>query len=451
MRISGWGDTVEPTEAELGNPHLSIFRPYSRPPNHEDQLTRAFLIVTKLVPEAHDALLALTGNTPLAELPKPEFDLQTETLIPPGADSGKSSVKKLASIFLTPDEDVEDLDAVQASDRRARYDGVIRYGAELLVVLESKLFSGVDSKQAVEINPKDATWETAEPLHIRWHEVLDRWWDLSESKDIEVTRAEIIREFFDYAETYFGDLLPFTDLAKCKNNERRRLRRLRSLLQEATGLPGTITPRAEDPATGRQYPPGVNVKLPKVQVTAADRVGMWIENDAVHLAMWLGELKAQYRYLYRQPDRVESLIKLAEQPGWKLDANFHIGYRFSRSFQRWYPTRHLSGIDYVRQWVEDVHHNAGQRTREQIQTNGFHTWLTERHYAKKKDLKRLDEWIEQESPGRKFHLRPSVQIARSWDLPQAAKLDAEGEFGHQVKTAIDQILTAVNEPTLDEM
>lgn len=405
----------------------------------------------KLVPEAHDALLSLVGNKALAELPQPRFDLQTENLVPPGAESGKSSVEKLVSVFLTPDDTVEKIDAVSESDRRARYDAVIQYGSELLIVVESKLFAGVDSKQALEINPKGATWAASKPIHIRWHELLTRWWDFGESPTIEATKAEVIREFFDYAETYFGDLLPFTDLSRCKNNERRRLRRLRSLLQESTGLEGTVTPRSEDPATGRQYPPGVHVKLPDSQFTAADRVGMWIDGNVVQVAMWLGELGRQYKYLYRHPDRVESLVNLAAQPGWELDANFHIGYRFSRTFQRWYPARHLAGVDYVRQWVEDVDHHAGQRTREQLLSKGFHTWLTERHYATKKDLDRLDDWIEQKSPGIKFHLRPSVQIVRKWDLPEAAELDAKGEFGHQVTTAIDQILAALEEPTLADL
>jgi len=409
------------------------------------------LIVLKLVPDAHDALLGLIGKRTLAGLPQPQFDLQTETLIPPGAASGESNVKKLVSIFLTPDEGVENLDAVSASDRRARYDGVIRYGSELLVVLESKLFSGVNSKQAIEINPKNATWKTAKPVHIRWHELLNRWWDLSESPDMDSTKAEIIRDFFDYAETYFGDLLPFTDLGRCKNNERRRLRRLRSLLQESTGLAGTITPRSEDPATGRQYPAGVNVKLPKTLVTAADRAGIWIEDETVHLAMWLGEQGPQYKYLYQHPERVESLISLTEQPGWELDANFHIGYRFSRSFQRWYPARHLSGSDYVRQWVEDIDHHAGQRTRAQIQSDSFYTWLTKRQYAKKKDVDRLDQWLGQKSPKIKFHLRPSVQIVRRWDLNEAVKLDAQGKFSDQVEQAINQILEALDEPTLEEL
>lgn len=282
---------VQP-DIELGNPHLSIFRAYSRPPNHEDQLTRAAMVVIKLVPEAHDVFLGLTGKRSLATLPEPRFDMQTENLTPPGAESGKSAVKKLISIFLTPDESVLKLDPVSKSDRRARYDGVIQYGSELLVVVESKLFSGISSKQALRINPKGATWKTSEPLHVKWHVLLDRWWDLSKSPGLDSTRAEIIREFFDFAETYFGDLLPFTDLARCGTNERRRLRRLRSVMQEATGLTPAIYSGGKDPLTDRIYPPGVAIKLPQDRVTAVDRVSIWIEHDRMYLAAWPGELAA---------------------------------------------------------------------------------------------------------------------------------------------------------------
>lgn len=343
---------MDQTELDFGNPHLSIFRPYSRrPDDHEDQLTRAALIVMKLVPEAHDALLSLVGRRTLSGLPQPRFDLQTENLIPPGSDVGKSNVKRLVSIFLTPDDGVGNLGAVNESDRRARYDGVIQYGSELLVVIESKLVSGVDSAQAVEINPKGATWKTADPLHVRWHELLDHWWNISESSTIDGTKAEIIREFFDYAETNFGDLLPFTDLGRCKKNQRRRLRRLRSLMQDATGLRSTISPGGTDPLTGRTYQPGITVKLPDDRITAADRVGMWIEDDAVHIGMWLGELARQYNWLYRHPQRVDALVSLASHSKWTLKANFHIGFRFSKASERWYPASPIAGDAYVRQWV----------------------------------------------------------------------------------------------------
>ncbi len=44
--------------AKLAKTHLSIFRPYTGNPKHEDQLTRAALIVMKFVPRAHDAWIS---------------------------------------------------------------------------------------------------------------------------------------------------------------------------------------------------------------------------------------------------------------------------------------------------------------------------------------------------------------------------------------------------------
>lgn len=58
--------------------HLSIFRPYERDAKHEDQLTRAALIVMKLMPLAHEAFLSLSKCEPVSALPRPRFEMQTE-------------------------------------------------------------------------------------------------------------------------------------------------------------------------------------------------------------------------------------------------------------------------------------------------------------------------------------------------------------------------------------
>lgn len=41
--------------------HLNAFLPYERPPHHEDQLTRAGMIVMRASPLARDALLGRLG------------------------------------------------------------------------------------------------------------------------------------------------------------------------------------------------------------------------------------------------------------------------------------------------------------------------------------------------------------------------------------------------------
>jgi len=61
--------------------HLSVFLPYDRPPNHEDQLTRAAMIVMRAIPLARDALLARIDALPAATLPEPELDMQARDVL----------------------------------------------------------------------------------------------------------------------------------------------------------------------------------------------------------------------------------------------------------------------------------------------------------------------------------------------------------------------------------
>lgn len=79
--------------------HLSIFRPYERDAKHEDQLTRAALIVMKLVPLAHEAFLHLAGSQPLSELPSPQFEMRTEKLVPLGTETEDPEVDELVSAY----------------------------------------------------------------------------------------------------------------------------------------------------------------------------------------------------------------------------------------------------------------------------------------------------------------------------------------------------------------
>lgn len=149
-----------------------------------------------------------------------------------------------------------------------------------------------------------------------------------------------------------------------------------------------------------------------------------------------------------RPRGSKLLIALTHSPGWKLKSNFHLGFRYSRSSQRWYPDGELSGDKYVRQWVEDVGKHAGGRTPAEIADKGFRQWLLNRHYATNGDLIGLNKWISARPAGLQIHVRPSVQIQRTWKLATAAALDQECHFADDVKHAIDSMLAALDEPPL---
>ena len=79
------------TDGGLVDRHLNVFLPYERPPHHEDQLTRAAMIVMRALPLARDALLARIGAYPSARLPEPELDMQVRDVLMSPALSGATN------------------------------------------------------------------------------------------------------------------------------------------------------------------------------------------------------------------------------------------------------------------------------------------------------------------------------------------------------------------------
>jgi hypothetical protein len=422
--------------------HLSIFRPYDRDAKHEDQLTRAALIILKLVPLAHEAFLGLCGCGRLSELPRPRFDMQTETLLPLGAEAGGFEVAEFVSVFLGPHEDeFTDQQPNLASERRARYDGVIQYESRLLVVIESKLYSSASQQQALDINTKGLSADKDRFVFVRWQELLDSWWNLTELGTLGPAELAVMTDFFDNAEENFGDLLPYSDLERCGDHPKRRVRRLRAILEEATGLPAEV----------RDVNGHAGVKFPGRQVVAFDRVSLYVDGDNVVVSTWPAELTPQYTSVYGEPARAEALIALAQDPAWQVRSNFHLSFWRASSPRRWYPARHLSGEAYVEQWIQDFkNHRAGRKPVEEATDESFRNWLVNRNYSSREELADLDEWIGKLRMD-KFDVRPGIHVTRSWTISDAIARDADGKLADDVRDAINQVLEALDEPRLERL
>jgi hypothetical protein len=225
-----------------------------------------------------------------------------------------------------------------------------------------------------------------------------------------------------------------------------------TILEQAMGFPGQATSGGVAVPSGRPFIPGASVKFPDKQVIAADRVGMWIDGENIRLGMWPAELQPQYNRVYSDPQKVDALIVLGGQAGWALSSNFHLAYRFAGPQQRWYPGRHLPGPDYVRQWIRDLRAgHARGRVHDELQDPNFRQWLVDRNYAHADELPTLDGWLANLSPGIRFHVRPSIEIAKDWSAHEALAADRHGEFVAAVRATIDQVLSALDEPRLTDL
>jgi hypothetical protein len=130
---------------------LNFFDPNKDiPAHHENQLTRAFLVVLRISPAAHQVWLSLAApKHKRYELPRPRFDTQRWQMF----EQAPEVAEAIEGISVLQAADLQTIDGpVQPTDRRQVLDGIVRYGDELLIVIETKKDGPVTTRQAQELN-----------------------------------------------------------------------------------------------------------------------------------------------------------------------------------------------------------------------------------------------------------------------------------------------------------
>lgn len=424
------------------NPHLNVFEPYADlGRGHEDQLTRAAMLVLRLVPLAREALLHAIGEPSQSHLPDCTIDLQATHLVDPseeGASNGKVQRGRLVSVFLTPDFEPEEIAGeVTDTDRGQRFDGVLRFDPDLVVLLESKVcrkWARRNGHRVGELNLGGVRFAQRRTCLLRWHDLLEAWWRLAEIGVLSPAEHALVQDMLSYAHQDFGHLLPFGSLRRVGSDPTRRKWRLRSLLREATGI--------EPERVGL-----VHVRLDNaLGASSLQRAALDIdEDDRLTLHMWPGELKPQAEHLYAA-GHADRLCELAAPPGWRVEPQPLLGFRNAPRRTRVYLTCTLNAPTYARRWEGEDWSHVGAHHRNSIRGELW-PWLLEHGYASECDAERLDPFLR--ALGRRFaHLRPSMHVARSWSWSEAERLEDEGRLVGEIRDAVNAVLGALEEPLL---
>jgi hypothetical protein len=431
-------------ESTTSNPHLNVFEPYrelSR--SHEDQLTRAAMIVLRLVPLARETLLNAIGEPSQSQLPDCIVDMQATNIVDPSEENlatGEVERGRLVSVFLTPDtEPFELAEEITDIDRAQRFDGVLRFDPDLVVVLESKVcrrWARRNGHRVAELNLGGTRFGERRTSVLRWHDLLESWWRLVELGVLGPAEQAIVKDVLSYAHQDFGQLLPFGTLRRVGSDPVRRKWRLRSLLREATGI---VPERAGL----------VHVRLDvALGVLSLQRAALDIEDERLTLHIWPGELKAQAEQLYAG-GRAEDLCTLLGEDGpgaWQVKPQPLLGFRNAPVRTRVYLTCRLDPAEYARRWQGEDWKQVGAHHRNHILPELW-PWLLERGYASEPDRVRLDPFLN--ALGRRFaHLRPSLHVSRSWDWSEAERLDDEGLLPGEIHDALNRVLGLLGEPQL---
>ncbi|MCX7008110.1 MAG: hypothetical protein NTY53_12830, partial [Kiritimatiellaeota bacterium] len=348
--------------------HLNIFVPYTNKPlAHEDQLTRAFLILVRSVRVVEAMLLELLVNR-MAESGIDERPALMTTA-PGGLETIETQVwsttkarlegetGRVISVMIT-DSKLKPEHCVKRTERVAVYDGFVKYKPNWVFVIENKpdkhnvwweqLSSSFNANYEVEKTP----------LVLTWSEILGRLNALRDNALLYDAAEVIVGDFLAFVWEYFPELNAYASFKGCKGNKFLLSRRCMQIMAEAEL--GTVEyHRGWYHSIRMVHKPGIKEVALYPDVTDSDT---W----KILLDLHPGDTMEQARSLFATIDS-DKVALLGEQ-GWIIEPNFHLAYRSSNL--HWGETR-LSAVDYIAYWKRQV---AERRLRQILREEWQSRW-----------------------------------------------------------------------------
>jgi hypothetical protein len=399
---------------------------------HENQLTRALLVVLRYSPVAHMAWLRLVApNESLHALPAPDFRTQRARPVE-GLDLEDSEERaqiRGVSVLLTPD--VPEVDGiVSASDRAQILDGIIQYGEELVIVIENKIAFGVQTEQPNRINPHGESIEFDEVAPLRWQELLDVMADLVSRELVSGAERMVIADFLDLVEHHFPKVGPYTNLKRCGAARFRIERRLDAVLAMATGV-------AEGRALGKRVLHG------RKRITMAFLL-FDVDPARILLRMYPGDTLEQARVFYRDVPAVQRVQALAAK-GWSVVPDFHWGALALGVANARHGRADLKA--YCGYWVDNIGDTSLVRRPD---WEPYWRTLETAGIVGAEDREAFDVALTN-TLRRDASPRPGICCEFQWEMDAATRLDSDGaRFVTEVRERMDEVLRAVGERAIGD-
>jgi hypothetical protein len=382
------------------SPHdvLNFFEPYGDlPAHHENQLTRAFLVVLRISPAAHQAWLSLVApNHKLYKLPQERrYDTQRRRIF----DSTPDGDEPIEGISVLQAADAQAVEGpIQITDRGQVLDGIVQYGDKLVIVIETKLDGSVDTRQAQELNVHGARVRFDRPVHVSWRDLLESWSDLVAREIVAGAERAVLVDFLDFVDRNFPHLGPFTTLRRCEGHPFRVTRRLHAVLGQIADGP---------PADPLDLPGRATVKHTYLDYVESSK--------HIRLTLYPADTLTQARAFYARPGAPDALLALRER-GWGVEANFHFGY-MPRGYS--WTTADAKLEQYVAYWCERIKTTVAV-PRERWEE--FWAELVHRQFARTDEKRQFDQeftnTIRQSAAP-----RPGLMCSYLWPLSEAERLD----------------------------
>jgi hypothetical protein len=408
--------------------------PYgSKEEGNEDHLTRAFLVLLRFVPLAHVTFLDIIREfqdrseadkiiPPLSGLITEDADFATQV------QTQIDGTGRLISVIIS-DEHMDRKVEVKRSERKARYDGVITYRPNWIIVIENKLSSGNIWDE--QLNPSIKPGAEAEividskAISIKWRDIIEKMSSLLECELITGAEAKLMDDFFQHVDSKYPFLNPFTSFGICKDNEYLLKRRCHAIM-EVIKLGRVEYHRGWKSAIRLDSGSAREIALSPKMISN----GEW----EVILEMYPGDTISQARELFDKISK-EDFLNL-QHVGWNLQPCLHFSYIGTGLHG---ASTCLSIKDYIEYWIT----HKEEIKQYQLDDCGFmriFNKLLSDNMISKDDAAPLEKHFVQSK--REFlNLCPGISVNFKWSMNDAIRLDKDGNFEKEVANRIKQACT----------
>ena len=408
--------------------HLNVFVPYERvAASHENQLTRALLVVLRYGPMAHQAWLRLVApEHSLCDLGKAEFATQRQRVLGPEIEIAEGEAVPGISVWLAPDA-ADVITPISPSDRKQVLDGIVTYGTDLVIVIENKIAWGAMTDQPHRINLHGSPVQFEEKARsITWQRLLGALSNLVERDLVSGAERLLISDFLELVEEHFPLIGPYSTLVQCGDNRFRLERRLDAIQGHAVGND-----------TGKGLGWRDIAGTPKIFMAW---LGLSSDNSEVCLRMYPADTLGQSRAFYGDPAAVDSVLALRSK-GWHVESNFHWG--FMAGGYAWTRTP-LAVETYCAYWVSEI---GATREISRPEWETYWAKLESANVVQAAGKEAFDAEFTR-SQRQRAHPRPGLFCEYKWPLAEARRLDAHGKLVEIVRSCINQMLTALRAPLI---
>lgn len=417
---------------------LNYFQPYNKgTDNHEDHLTRAFLVLLKLSPAALQQFYSYVHTTtetfvkstipPLHEMQFDEVGFQSQIGSLPISD-------KYISLLIT-NENVQLEQKIKPIERTAIYDGVIQFNEELVFIIETKPNKNNVWENQLCPARKDIPEEAElidQGIVLEWKQIINFLHRINESKISFETERIIINDFLNFVAQNFDYLNPYNEFSKC-HSQYLASKRIEQILEEIAFDKEKIKHHS-----GWGY--YLELDFPEIKkiglLLHSNEKGEW---NGLTIAADFGSTVSQAREFYQ---RVQSYNVIQNLEDWSLYCNLHLAFRSQNLL--FFKSPENSIEQYFNYWKSDVWDNFGGVPKDKL----IEDYLLE--YEKEGILifdaaakQGLDDIIMKKKYSR-INICPAIYIEHYIARDEAVSLDKEGNLVPHIKIKITELLSTLN-------